>query len=126
MSFTEYIYKDESYEIIGLCMEVHKQLGPGFLEAVYKDALEYEFKRNGIPFTREQKFQIKYKDIVLNKEYYADFTVFGKIILEAKALDLLPDVATAQAINYLKASRFKLCLLINFGTSSLQIKRIIL
>jgi GxxExxY protein len=80
----EIIYKEESYKIIGICMEIHKILGKGFLEIVYKDALEIELKRNSIPFEREKPFLIKYKEIILPHKYHADFIVYDKIILEIK------------------------------------------
>lgn len=76
------VYKDESFSIMGKCMEIHNKLGPGFLEVVYKDALEYEFKKNGIPFQREKEFEVAYKDTILPHKFYADFVVFDKIILE--------------------------------------------
>ena len=73
---SDLIYKEESYKIIGICFEVHNNLGPGFLEIVYKDALEYEFKRAGIPFEREKEYEVNYKDIILPHKFYADFVVF--------------------------------------------------
>ncbi|HLT23813.1 MAG TPA: GxxExxY protein, partial [Ignavibacteria bacterium] len=76
------IYKEESYKIIGLCMDVHNELGKGFLEAVYKDALQYEFEKEGIPFEREKGHKIEYKGKVLEHKYFADFVVYDKIILE--------------------------------------------
>lgn len=87
----ELLYKEESYKIIGLCMEVHKQLGRGLLEVVYKDALEYEFKLNQIPFTREKGFDITYKNQLLSHKFYADFIAFGNIILEIKACNRIAD-----------------------------------
>ena len=83
---TEIIYKKESYKIIGICMDVHNQLGPGFLEIVYKDALEFELKNANIPFKREKEYAINYKGINLPHKFYADFVVFDKIILEVKAV----------------------------------------
>jgi len=70
------IYKEEAYKIIGKCFEVHNSLGPGFLEIVYKDALEYEFKKAGIPFEREKKYEVHYKDLILSHKFYADFVVY--------------------------------------------------
>jgi GxxExxY protein len=122
----ELIYKEEAYTVIGLCMEVHRILGPGFLEAVYKDALEYELKKALIPYTREQAFLVPYKDTILRKQYCADFTLYDKIILEAKALDSVPDEVIGRAINYLKVSKYRLCLLINFGKTKLEYQRIVL
>ena len=119
------IYKEESYQIIGLCMEVHNYLGPGFLEVVYKDALEYEFKKANIPYQREQKYVVHYKDIVLPHTFSADFVVFDKIILEAKATSLLTDADLAQALNYLKISDNKLAIAVNFGEQKLAYKRVV-
>jgi GxxExxY protein len=79
---SEIIYKTESYKIIGKCMEVHNNLGPGFLEIVYKDALEYEFRLAGIPFEREKEFAVNYKGVILPHKFYADFVVFDKIIIK--------------------------------------------
>jgi len=119
------IYKDESYKIIGICMDVHNNLGPGFLEIVYKDALEYEFKKAGIPYEREKEYKVHYKGIILPHKFYADFVVFDKIILEVKAVSGIIDEFIAQSINYLRVSENKLALLVNFGESSLQSKRIV-
>jgi GxxExxY protein len=121
----ELLYKDECYEIIGICMEVHNQLGPGFLEVVYKDALEYEFKARGIAYEREKNFKIKYKDIVLKHDYYADFVIFDKIILEVKAVTKISDEFIKKGINYCRASGCLLTMIVNFGEISLTSKRII-
>jgi len=122
----DYIYKDLSYQIIGKCMEVHNSLGNGFLEIVYKDALEYEFNKADIPYEREKKYEVNYNGIVLPHKFYADFVVFDKIILEVKALQKgYADEHIAMCINYLKVSGNKLALLVNFGTLRLQTKRII-
>ncbi len=120
------IYKDESYRIIGLCMEVHKNLGKGFLEVVYKDALEYELKQAHIPFEREKEYVVRYKDIILPHKFYADFVVYDKIILEIKCVSNLGNEHIAQTMNYLKISGCKLGLLVNFGKLSLEFKRVIL
>lgn len=119
------ILKDESYQIIGACMEVHNTLGGGFLEGVYQEALAYEFENRGIPFEREQEISISYKDKLLNKKYIADFVCFGQIIVELKALSDLTNDHLSQVINYLKATNLRVGLLINFGKSSLQYKRIV-
>ena len=120
------IYKEESYQVIGKCMEVHNNLGPGFLEIVYKDALEYEFKKANIPFQREKEYEVNYKGIILPHKFYADFVLFDKIILEIKAVSGITDEFIAQCINYLKVSGNKLALLVNFGELSLKYKRIVL
>ncbi|KAA3617149.1 MAG: GxxExxY protein [Calditrichaeota bacterium] len=121
-----FIYKSESYRIIGLCMEVHKNLGKGFLEIVYKDALEYEFNKAGIPFEREKEYLVNYKDVVLPHAFFADFVIYGKIILEVKGIKSLKDEHLAQTLNYLKVSHCRLGLLVNFGELSLGYKRVVL
>ena len=119
------VYKKESYEIIGKCMAVHNNLGAGFLEIVYKDALEWEFKKAGIPYEREKKYEVNYKGIILPHKFYADFVVYDKIILEIKAGTGIADEFIAQAINYLKVSNNKLALIVNFGELKLNYKRIV-
>ncbi len=121
----DYPYANEAYQIIGACMEVHRILGPGFLEIVYKDALEYEFKLRGIPYEREKKFEIHYKEITLPHSYFADFFVFNEIILEAKAQEGIIEEFYKRTINYLAASRKILGLIVNFGEDSLKYKRVI-
>lgn len=122
----ELIYEKESYKIIGAAMEVHKELGAGFLESVYHEALEIEFNKLGIPFKREQLLNIFYKGKKLVKHYSADFVCYNKIVVELKALKELNTEHEAQVLNYLKASQLKLGLLINFGSKSLQYKRLVL
>ncbi len=121
----ELIFKDESYKIIGICIEVHNNLGAGFLEIVYKDALEYEFNKAGIHFEREKKYEVNYKGIILAHKFYADFVVFDNIILEVKGVSALCEEFTAQCINYLKVSGNTLALLVNFGEMKLKYKRIV-
>ncbi len=118
--------KEETYKIIGICMEVHTILGKGHSEIIYGDALEYEFKKNEIPYNREMKFNITYKEIILPHHYFSDFVVFDKIILEIKAIQQLSSSEIKQTLNYLAASKNKLGLLVNFGEDSLKYKRIIL
>ena len=120
------IYRDECYQIVGCCMEVHKLLGCGFKEAVYQEALEREFVDNDIDFEREKRLKIQYKGIPLKKEYSPDFVCFSKIVLELKAVSELTDIHHAQLFNYLRASKLRLGLLVNFGTTSLQFKRFII
>ena len=120
------ILKEESYSIIGKCMEVHNNLGAGFAEIVYKDALEYEFGLARIPFEREKQYKVIYKDVILPHYFFADFVVYDKIILEVKGVSGLTDEFTAQCINYLKVSDLKLALLVNFGELKLRSKRILL
>ncbi len=122
----EIIYKNESYLIVGKCMEVHNQLGGGFSEIVYKDALEYEFKMAGILYEREKEYSVSYKDIILPHRFYADFVVMDKIILEVKAVKQLTDEHIALSINYCAVSKNKLALLVNFGRSRLDCERLVL
>jgi GxxExxY protein len=118
--------KEEAYKIIGICMEVHTILGKGHSEIIYGDALEYEFKKNKIPYNREMKFNITYKEIILPHHYFSDFLIFDQIILEIKAIQQLSSSEIKQTLNYLAASKNKLGLLVNFGEDSLRYKRIIL
>jgi GxxExxY protein len=118
--------KEEVYKIIGICMEVHTILGKGHSEIIYGDALEYEFNKNKIPYNREMKFNITYKEIILPHHYFSDFVVFDEIILEIKAIQQLSSSEIKQTLNYLAASKNKLGLLVNFGEDSLKYKRIIL
>ncbi|MFN7674379.1 GxxExxY protein [Flavobacterium sp.] len=122
----DFYLKEETYKIIGLCMKVHKILGKGHSENVYGDALEYEFKMNNIKYEREKKYNIEYKEIILPRYYFSDFTVFDEIILELKAIESLSSSEIKQTLNYLAASKNKLGLLINFGEDSLKYKRVIL
>ena len=120
------IYKEDAYKIIGSCMEVHTELGKGFQEIVYADALEIEFKRNNIEYSREKKFSINYKGVILPHYYKADFVIFNRIILEIKAIGMLTKSHDKQTLNYLASSNLKLGLLVNFGEDSLKYKRIVL
>ena len=118
--------KDErTYKIIGAAMEVHKELGHGFLEAVYQEALAREFKMQGMPNKQQQIIEIMYKGKPLEKKYQPDFLCYNEIIVEIKALSCLTGNEEAQLINYLKATGFEIGLLINFGTKSLEYKRLI-
>lgn len=119
------IYKDESYNIIGACMEVHSELGAGFLEPVYQEALAVEFNERGTPFEKEKHLSVKYKGVAIDKYYVADFTCYNKILLELKALDSLSEDHIAQVMNYLKITEMKLGMLINFGSKKLQYKRVV-
>ena len=121
----EIILKDESYNIIGACMAVHRELCCGFLEAVYQEALEEEFKLRSIPYVREQLLTITYKGKLLSKKYQADFICYKNIIVELKALSELNTTHQSQLINYLKVTNIKLGLLVNFGRRSLETKRVV-
>lgn len=120
------IYKNESYDIVGVLFDVYNNLGSGFSEIVYKDAIEYEFKNLNIPFQREKEYHVNYKDTVLKHKFYADFVVFDKIILEIKSVENIHDKHIAQCINYLKVSGNRLALLANFHKDLLDYKRIVL
>lgn len=113
---TNLLYKSEVYEIIGACMEVHRTLGFGFLEVIYKDAMELEFMERQISFLREDEHSVCYKGKTLRHKFFADFTLFNNIIVEVKSSkDGIPGDAVAQTLNYLKVSRFRVGILINFG-----------
>lgn len=115
----------KTYAIIGAAMEVHKELGSGFLEAVYQEALEKEFINQGIPHSSQPLVRICYKGQPLKKTYQPDFICFDDVILEIKAMDKLSGLEQAQVINYLKATSLKVGLLINFGSKSLEHKRMV-
>ena len=122
---SDIILKEESYQLVGICMEIHRELGMGFKEIVYKDALEYEFKLKKINFIREKEFKIQYKDIVLPHRYYADFIIHDCIILEVKASYMIVNNFVTQTINYLKASGLQLGIIANFGEKSFTSKRVV-
>ncbi len=122
----KYPLQKETYQIIGICMEVHRNLGHGFLENVYKDALEYEFQQNGVPYDRERSYRIKYRDGYLKHGYNADFVVYDENALEVKATNGVATGTFSKVINYLAASKCKIGLLVNFGEPSLYHKRFIL
>ena len=113
---TDLLYKDEVYKIVGAAIEVHRELGPGFLEAVYQEALGIELTERGIPFESQKPLKIKYKSQPLKKEYVADLVCYGKIVVELKAIDNLSSRETAQVLNYLKAAELRVGLIFNFGS----------
>lgn len=114
-----------TFAIIGAAMEVHRQLGPGFLEPVYQEALTVELRLRGIPFQREVVLPIHYKGQRLECSYRADFVCYGSVLLELKALDKLGPVEESQIINYLKITGMEVGLLLNFGTSRLEYRRFV-
>lgn len=119
------IFEEESYKIIGACIEVHKTLGHGFDEAVYFEVLEKAFLKNDIPFTSKKKLELYYEGVALKKQAMVDFVCFDKIIVELNSANLITEGSKRQVVNFLKATRFKLGLLINFGETSLTWKRLI-
>jgi GxxExxY protein len=123
---SDLIYKEEVFKLVGFCMEIHRELGQGHDEVIYKDALVVELQRAAIPFTRERKYEIAYKGIVLPHFYYADFVIWDKILFEAKACERLTEAHVKQVLNYLAASKLQLGLLVNFGANSLEWKRVVL
>ncbi|MEP6467476.1 MAG: GxxExxY protein [Parafilimonas sp.] len=126
MQKDEYIFNEETGRIIGIGIEIHKMLGAGFLEIVYKDAFEYEFLLNEIFFEREKEYQIEYKNTILRHKFYADFIVFENVILEIKAKEGgIAEEDLAQSLNYLKCSGCKVALILNFAKLKLEIKRVI-
>jgi len=125
MDTNEFPLKEECYNIIGACMDVANELGCGFLESVYQEALSIEFAQQGIPFEKEKVMDVYYKGNLLNKKFTADFICFNQVILELKAVESLRPEHTAQVLNYLKATGKTIGLLVNFGTTKLQYKRII-
>jgi len=116
----------QTFAIIGAAMEVHRELGHGFLEAVYQEALAVELATRQIPFAREVPLQVKYKDRTLACAYKADFICYDSILVELKAIERLGDSEKAQVINYLNAIKLTRALLFNFGSPSLQYERLVL
>ncbi|MPM07967.1 hypothetical protein SDC9_54278 [bioreactor metagenome] len=123
---TDLEFKEETYKIIGAAMEVHSILGNGFLEAVYHEALCIEFERRNIPYMHEEPLSIKYKNVVLKRKYIPDFFCFNGIIVEVKASSNLTSDDMGQVLNYLKVTGCTLAILLNFGSKSLQYKRVIM
>ena len=123
---SEFLYREDTHRLIGLCMEIHRELGKGHDEVIYKDALVVELGRARVPFTPERKFEVNYKGVLLPHFYYADFVVSDIILFEAKAVEKLTDAHVKQVLNYLAASKLRLGLLVNFGGNSLEWKRVIL
>lgn len=118
--------KDElTFSILGAAFEVHRELGPGLLESVYGDALEIEFGSRPIPYEREKRINIYYKEQSLKTAYFADFLCYGEVIVELKAVEHLPSLHEAQLIHYLKATRLRRGLLLNFNSMKLEYKRLV-
>jgi GxxExxY protein len=122
----ELLFKAEVFNIVGAAIEVHRELGPGFLEAVYQEAFEIELSARSIPFESQKHLHLSYKGSQLQKEYVADLVAYDKIIVELKALESLSGTEESQIINYLKATGLKVGVLINFGSNGrLEWKRFI-
>ena len=119
----EIFFKELSFAVVGAAMEVHRQLGSGFLEAVYQKSLAYELTLRNIPFEEQVLLPVYYKGQLVG-EYKADFVIDGKIILELKSVSALNAAHVAQAHHYLAATGLRLAILINFGTPSLQTRRV--
>ncbi len=121
----KYPFAEITYEVIGAAMEVHKELGPGFLEPVYHEALGIEMTRKGVSYSDEPQIEIRYKDIFLKKKYSPDFLASDSVVVEIKALSRLTPNEESQVINYLKAAKKEVGLLLNFGAASLEFRRFI-
>ena len=104
---SELLYKEEIFQLVGLCMEIHRELGRGHDEVIYKDACVVEVSRARIPFSRENNYEVTYKGVILPHYYYADFVVWDKILFEAKAVEKLTDSHLKQVLNYLAASKLR-------------------
>ena len=117
--------EEETFKIIGICMEVHRNLGPGLLEIIYKDALEIEFRENNILFEREKEYEITYKGHALPRKYIADFIVSEDIVLEVKSVKDFSNERIAKTLNYMKLASSEIGLLVNFQNKSLQYKRLV-
>ena len=123
---SDLILKDEVYAVVGTAIEVHRELGPGFLESIYQEAMEIELKARKIPFVPQQPISVRYKDVTLKRQYFADLVCFEQIVVEIKALDRLSGTEQAQVLNYLKGTGFPVGILINFGNHGrLQWKRLV-
>ena len=122
----ELLYREETRQLIGFCMEIHRELGKGHDEVIYKDALVIELSHAQITFAREKPYEVRYKNVVLPHQYRADFVIWDRILFEAKAVEKLTDAHVKQVLNYLAASKLRLGLLVNFGGDSLEWKRVVL
>ncbi|WP_321281266.1 GxxExxY protein [Marinifilum fragile] len=125
MSTQKLLFEQETYSIIGACMTVHRKLGVGFLESVYSEALAKELEKRKIPFVKEKKIELFYDGQKMIKYFKADFVCFDSLIIEIKSKSCLLKIDEQQTINYLKATKYQLGLLVNFGESSLKYKRFV-
>ncbi len=124
MNEDKLLYKDLAYKIIGLAMKVHNELGYGFLEKVYENAMMMLFKREGMTAVQQAAIAVKFLGEIVG-DYYADILVEGKIVLELKSVEKISDVHRAQAINYLKATGMQLAIILNFGKDKLEHERLV-
>jgi len=122
---TDLLYKEESCRIIGSCMKVHAELGPGFLESVYQEALEMQFKKDAVPYEREKLLNIYFDGDQLKKHFKADYVCFDVIVVELKATPFIYQKDMDQTLNYLNATKTRLGILVNFGSKSLTYKRLL-
>ena len=125
MHMNNIVYKDESYAIIGAAMEVYNQLGSGFVEKVYQDALEIEFELRGIPYKREEHLPVFYKGRQIKHDFFVDFICYDKIVIECKAVSEILDIHKIQTLNYIKINNLKLGIIINFSNQSFEYRRIV-
>jgi GxxExxY protein len=126
VEMTDLLLKDEVYAVVGAAIEVHRELGPGFLEPVYQEAIEIELQERAIPFHAQQALTIRYKEQTLVKQYVPDLVCYDQIIVELKALNHLSGTEESQLLNYLKASGLRVGLLMNFGSQGkLEWKRFV-
>ncbi len=121
----DYLHSELTKKIIAIAISIHKELGPGFKEVIYCDALELEFHRHLIPFEREKEYYAFYNGIRLQRKFKVDFVLFGEIIVEIKASPMIFHQNFRQILNYMKVSGMQVGLLLNFGANSLQIKRVV-
>lgn len=122
----ELLYKDEVYKIIGAAMEVHRELGPGFLEAIYQEAMEIEMRDRVVPFISQPQLNVYFKNYKLEKVYIPDFTCYDKIVVEIKAMKHLTEREESQTFSSTRAAQYRLGVLINFGAVSLEWKRYVI
>ena len=123
---SDLILKEEVYAVVGAAMDVHRELGPGFLESIYQEAMEIELTTRNVPFVAQHPISVRYKGVTLKKQYFADLVCFERIIVEIKALPQLSVTETAQLLNYLKGTGFPIGILINFGShGKLEWKRLV-
>ncbi len=121
----EFLYEELTYKIVGIGMKIHRELGPGFLEAVYEEAMIIELQEASIIFKNQVELDVYYRGEKLNKKYRADFIIDDKVLVELKGTHGLTETNEAQMINYLKATKLQVRLMLNFGKSSLEWKRIV-